>query len=210
MRTHRALVGASTLLLATGLVVCAGALVWWYHSSQIDFETADRDQLFRWLVTHDLDGQPPEAREKLAIRLDSEISCEVDWEEINQQLKPEHHRRLWDNLPFLLKPWFLDKVEQYHACARSDRREFLDNLIDMMAAFRGLDRLAPRENPEEAARGLKGLLFVKVKEWREEVTPDERARIDEFVAAVQARWFYRKSAEVLKGIQSFWSKPEAK
>jgi hypothetical protein len=72
----------------------------------------------------------------------------------------------------------------------------LDEVIDAVAVWAGLDALLPGVAEEDGATqrpaGLTEMLLDEVGRWQQRSAPPERRRIAEFLAAMQARWLARE------------------
>ncbi|MEA1951881.1 MAG: hypothetical protein U9N87_10880, partial [Planctomycetota bacterium] len=122
-----------TTFLATGLLLTiVVGLAWVYNSRLPDPEHAGCDELVRWMVTRDLRQESAHTRKVLALRLESEF-VDVDWQGLDGRMSVEHRRRLWANLPLLLKPWFMNKLDDYNNRDAAERQACIDALIDRMA-----------------------------------------------------------------------------
>lgn len=180
--------------LATFLAIClvlgiiAGSA--WVYSSQLPApEYANRDELLRWLVTRDLGQESAHTRAVLARRLDDEF-VDVDWEGLGGQMSVEHRRQLWENMPRLLEPWFMDKLDGYDKCDEARREAYVDGIIDRMSQLSGMNCL--RENGEtKSSPKLSRLLIENAELWKNQAPPKEKQRIGQFLAAIQARWLIR-------------------
>jgi hypothetical protein len=179
-----------TAFLTTGifLAVVAGSI--WVYSSQLPTpENADREELLQWLVTRDLSGESAHTRAVLARRLGSEF-VNVDWGGLNGRMTGEYRRRLWQNLPLLLEPWFLDKLAAYNGRAESQRPAYIDGIIDRMVDLSGIDCL--RESGASGnAPGLMQLFLERVEIIKKQSPAEKRQQIGDFTAAIQTRWLLR-------------------
>ena len=183
-----------TILLATFLgtgfvlAVVVGS-VWVYSSRLPSPENANRQELLRWLVTRDLGEESAHTREVLARRLDSEF-VDVDWGSLNSQMSDEHRRQLWANLPLLMKPWLMDKLEVYISRDETQRAAFVDDFIDRVIELGGMDRLR-EPNGGGHSPGLMQLFVERAKTCKEQAGTKRRQQMSQFIAAIQARWIIR-------------------
>jgi hypothetical protein len=182
----------SAALLA--VVVFVGFAALWPRLP--DPAVANREGLLRWLVTRDLGREPIEVQQVLARRLEEEFQEGLDWESTATRLSEPQRQRLWDNILVLLEPWFMEKVDRYFTMAAQERLAFLDRLIDMFTAWRGLDTLRPgvtgAAKPPKAEGGLLGALLGQVDQWQTSAEPQQGKRIGEFLLALQMRWLWRQ------------------
>jgi len=195
MRRRRRVLILTTMLLGGILAGGSLAALWWLRPSLPPPEKADRDQLIGWLVTRDLAEEPFQTRQALARRLEEEFRGQVDWEATGRELSLAQRRQLWDNLPRLLEPWLLDKVDGYFGRSEQQRPAYVDQVLDTIAQWRGVDSLRPEkveEDPAEAeSSGLMAMLYGRVEAIQQGADPEGRKRVGQFLAAVQTRWFLR-------------------
>lgn len=191
---------ATVALLAVGVAVSIVLL----YPGLPDPETADREGLVRWLVTRDLRLEPMATRHALARRFEEEF-CKTsdtkespDWESLAQCLNRSQRQQFWDNLAVVLEPWFLEKSDRYHELAETQRAPFLDHLIDMLAVLNGINAIQPGNQPgnqpdggEVGEGGLYALLLGQVQQWKQNVEPRRRKRIDRLLEHMQKRWILR-------------------
>ncbi len=189
MKKHRGILRLTTFL-ATGLILAILAGSAWVYSSQLPHpENADRRGLILWMVTRDLEQESVHTREVLARRLDSEF-IDVDWESLGGEMSPQHRRQLWANMPLLLEPWFMGKLEGYDKCDASGRQAYVDSIIDRMSELSDMNCL--REKSEgQSSPELTQLLMENVEVWKKQAPPEEKRRIGQFFAAIQTRWLIR-------------------
>ena len=162
-------------------------------------EAADCDQLVQWLVTRELAEEPLGTRRALARRLEEEFGAEVDWEATGRQLSLQQRRKLWENLPAVLEPWLLDKVEGYFGRSEQDRPAYVDQVIDTIRGWRGIDRLRPDPDDPSGDRAADwtGILDQRLSALKERGDARRRERVGRFLAAVRTRWFLRAVEEML-------------
>ncbi|MBN2292844.1 MAG: hypothetical protein JXM70_10485 [Pirellulales bacterium] len=190
MKTHRGIIRLTTFL-AIGLFLALLIGSAWVYSSQLpDPEHADRGELIRWMVTRDLRQESPRTREVLALRLEKEF-VDVDWEGLGSQMSTEHRRRLWANLPLILEPWFMHKLEDYSNRDANERQQCVDAIIDRMTKLSGMNCLRDQSTDQSVPK-LKELMFEQIEVWKKRADPEEKKRIGQFFAAIQARWLIRK------------------
>ena len=173
----------------------------WLRPSLPRPEVADRDQLIGWLVTRDLAEEPLQTRQALARRLEEEFRGQVDWEATGRKLSLAQRRRLWENLPALLEPWLLEKVDGYFGRSEQERPAYVDQVLDTIGQWRGVDSLRPETAEEDQAGGgsprLMTMLYRRIDLIAEGADPEGRKRVGRFLTAVQGRWFLRAVEEVL-------------
>ena len=189
MPKHRGIIRLATFL-AICLLLCIIAGSAWVYSSQLpDPEHANRDELLRWLVTRDMGQESVHTRAVLARRLDSEF-VDVDWEGLGEKMSAEHRHQLWKNMPWLLEPWFMDKLDGYDKCNETQRQAYVDGIIDRMSELSGMNCLREKSENNSSPK-LTQLLIENVEVWKNQAPPAEKKRIGQFFAAIQTRWLLR-------------------
>jgi hypothetical protein len=186
--------GILWLLLLVSLSAAGIGAVLLLRPSLPDPAVADRDELLRWLVTRDLAKESPETRLTLVRRLEGEFRRGVDWEALKRKSTEAQRRRLWNNIPLLFGPWLTDKASIYSRLPSAQRPKFIDDVLDSLLAWRGVDRLQVRKDGNAAQGGMEGLLsvfFAQVEECSRNAEPQQRDHIAQFVAAVQLRFLMR-------------------
>ena len=201
MRRHRRVLILG-ILLSGGILAGGGvAALRWLRPSLPAPEVADREQLIEWLVTRDLAEESFQTRQALARRLEEQFRGEVDWEATGRRLSLQQRRQLWENLPDLLEPWLLEKVDGYFGRSERERPAYVDRVIDTINEWRGVNSLRPETAAEDNAGqqppGLMTMLYQRIDAIERESNPDRRERAGQFLAAVQTRWFYRAFQGVL-------------
>ncbi len=193
-------------LLAVGVAASISLL----YPGLPDPAVADREGLLRWFATRDLRREPMDTRHALAQRFEEEFctasgtklsntrasdtKTNPDWESLGQRLDQSERQQFWDNLAVVLEPWFLEKTDRYHELTEAQRTPYLDRMIDTITVLNGIDAIRP--NGGEAGKpsgegGLYALLLGHVQQWKQNVDPPRRERIDRFLAHMQRRWILR-------------------
>jgi len=163
---------------------------------------ADCDELVQWLVVRDLRNESPETLSVLMRRLEEEFRTGFDWSTRADDLDESQRKQIWDNVVLLMKPWFFDKTERYFQLADDQRPAYVDELIDMITAWKDIDSLRTPEDPAASRSeqgGLLATLAEKMEEWKQGVNPAERERIEEFSKAIQVRIFRRMLSKFTRG-----------
>ena len=180
------------LLLLLGVVVGGGVAAWrWTERPLEPPEKADREELIRWLVTRDLALQPGQTRRALARRLEEEFQGDVDWDAAGRKLNVSQRRQLWANVPWLLEPWLLDKVEGYFGVPDRQRPAYVDRVIDTIVSWRGVEVLRPEGLDQEQPTALMAVLSQRFDVLRGRSDADRRRQMDQFLFAVQSQWLLR-------------------
>lgn len=176
------------------LVVSATAATQFYTAYRLpDPETTDADGLIRWLVTVDLENHPSDVQSVLARRLEEEFGETTDWNELKSRLTDEYCRQLWLNIQVLLRPWFFEKMDRYHAGTPSEQIEVIDQLLDQAETWRGIVELAPSGEIDTKVPGVYlTFLMGKIEQWKKTSSPKTVEQINEFVNVIQARWLIRR------------------
>jgi hypothetical protein len=170
------------------LVAVAGG-AWFVTGGLPDPANCDRMQLLFWLVGRDLEQEPYEVRLRLLHRLEQEDWGNVDPKRAEQWLTEGRRQQLDRNIASLVEPWFFDKMEQYYALPRRQRSAYLDQVLDRLTKLRGA-RTAAGQKDASGGRVAK-VLFDQVPEWRRRADPQQRAEINEFLLALEARYLAR-------------------
>ena len=164
-------------------------------------EDANPDELMRWLVTQDLSAEAVEIRLAVAKRLEEESQGGVDWEAAARSLSAAQRQRLWENLPVLLEPWLMDKVDGYFGLSRGSGRSTWIGSSTRCGSGAGSTTCVPRtrrrSGTEPPSSGLMTVLCRRMEVLGEEAEPARRERLERFVTAVQTRWFVRVLREVM-------------
>jgi hypothetical protein len=204
VRNHR---GSLAIIVAAALLMAgvAAAIVVW-HNRLPDPATADRDGLFRWLITRDLSQESPETQLTLARRLEEECRDGLDCRSAAASLTDEQRTRLWSNVLVLLKPWFLEKVEQYSALAAAERQAYVDEFLASVASWQGVEAFCPPQEKASAesgkSGGLIGILLGSVKQWEAAAASPQKEQMTEFLTAVKGRYLQRS-------LERLFSSPQA-
>jgi hypothetical protein len=191
-RFHGILTIVISLAMAV-LVGAAGLMMFWPRLP--DPATADREGLFRWLLTRDMSEQSPEIQLALARRLEQELMSGLDFRQSVQDLNEAQRGRLWDNIRVLMKPWFMHEVDDYHRFSNTEQSDLVDRFLDVLAALQGLESLLPGQavspDPPASQSDLMRTLMGQVDQWKAEVSAQQREQIDKFLSAVKMRWLMR-------------------
>lgn len=192
------------LALLVLLGVAGGVTIPYFYRPLPDPAVADRDDLFRWLVVRDLRLESAETRRVLAIRLGEEFQSGLDWEATAEQLDQSQRQQVWDNIVLLLRPWFMDKQQTYFELTAAERPAYLDQILDTMAVWRGIDSLYPAAeagqtggDPPAGKDRLLGVLLQRIELWKQEADPQQQQRTSQFHHAIQLRWLVRKMKRLL-------------
>ena len=199
MKSYR---GILTFLILAGLLVSAAiAAIRLLYPPLPHPAEANRDELVRWLVVRDLSVEPGEIRGVLAARLEEEFGTGLDWDAMRERLDQSQRERLWDNVLLLLEPWFMEKTDRYFELVATDRPAYLDQLLDTIAVWRGVDSFRPRQVGTSASDGQQGgllqALFARVEGWKKQANPQRREEINQFTVAIQKRWLIRHLRQLL-------------
>ena len=136
-RKHRGILAAA-VLGALGVAVLVVALRVW-ATYVPDPETASREGLMRWLVLRDLSMEPPETQLAVLERVEQELEHETSVTDTGDTLTPSQRRQLLENVGFLKRFWFQQRLEEYARCSESLRREFVQQQVDKLAAWSRVD-----------------------------------------------------------------------
>lgn len=185
------------IILLSGVILAAtfGTIIFLAKYSLPDPSCANRQQLFYWLACKDLSKQPWEIRLTLANRLEQE-SCEgLDWRTVDVSLDELQQNMVWDNISLLLKPWLMEKAKSYGKLSVEKRRDYVDRLIDVISAWRGIEKLLPsriKDTPGvKTSSGLTSYLCSEIDRIVMESGSPEREQIGELWQALKLRWLIR-------------------
>jgi hypothetical protein len=172
-------------LLGTGV----GAAVPFFFPGLPDPAVANREQLFRWIITRDLAKESPETCLVLVQRLEEEFRTGVDWDSMDGHITDAQREQLWKNIPLLFRPWLCEKAKVYARLSAVERSKFMDAIFNTLSAWRGADKLQakPSDNASAQRPNLLSVFFDQVDACKKEAEPDERDRITQFVGALQIR-----------------------
>jgi len=183
------------LISAVSLVTTIGALIFFTQYGLPDPACANRQQLFYWLAYKDLSKQSWQTRLILANRLEQECSKDLDWQSVSVSLDETQQNRVWDNIPLLLRPWLVEKARSYARLTVEKRSDYVDRLIDIITAWRGIEKLLPSQiklSPgAKKSPGLSNLLCSEIDRIVEESELPERKQIGELWQALKVRWLLR-------------------
>jgi hypothetical protein len=183
------MVSAASMMLALG----AGVFLLLYDLP--DPAQANCRQLFCWLIEKDLDQQPRQIRLVLASRLEEECCKGLNWQDVDVKLDDAQQNRLWNNIPLMLQPWFVEKAKEYCKLTNEHRQEYIDRLINTISVWRGIETLMPRRTQdsrgEKSSAGLSNLLWKEIERLQQEANPPEREQISELWNALKLRWLVR-------------------
>jgi hypothetical protein len=164
---------------------------------------ANREQLFRWLVTRDLALESAETQRALVGRIETECQGDVAWDEVAGRLNEAQRRQLWDNLVVLMEPWFLDEVNRWARLSGSERWAFIDRFLDRASQWRKagtcLRGQSSGGSSAEERPNLNAVLFRKIEESKAGADPAQKARIEQFTTAVRLRQAWRKLMNFVPG-----------
>ncbi len=198
--------GFLTLLVSAALLGAAAIVAAvWYYPRLPDPEHANHRELIRWLVSGDLERVPETTREVLARRLEEEFSGEVDWHATAQELTDSQRRRLCENVTRLVGPWIRHKARCYASLSPAEQPEFLDQLIDTIEQWRGLDELLPPSGASDG--GSPGLMVSALEQLaalKRQEPSAEQGPMSEFVRALQTRWAVRELSQHLERAGKHW------
>ena len=183
----------TAVALAAVLAVSAAYLL--LPQPLADPEHCDREALLRWMVIRDLSRHPPETQQTLARRLDEEFRTGFDWEAAAAQLGRSQRQQVWENVLLLLEPWFTDRVEAYFALPAAERPTYLDEILDRMQAWRGVELLRSTRSdgidPHGEEPDFVALFQQRIERCKSRADPDEREQISQLQLALQTRWLLR-------------------
>jgi len=186
MPTFRSAVTA--LALSVFSVFSAGALVQAYLIGLPNVPAMDRAELLRQLTTSDLGRVSRSVQLSWARVAEEEIREGLDWKAEFEGLNAAEQERFTANYGHLVRAWLESKVERYFALNKRHRQEYLDQeiggLLSLVAANEeGGDGSPPRFSQAAIVQDV----VRQTYRWYEEADAEERARLDEFIAAARER-----------------------
>ncbi len=149
-RKHRGILAAA-VLGALGVAVLVVALRVWATYVPAP-ETASRAGLMRWLVLRDLAMESPETQLAVLERVEQELEQETVVTDTGDSLSHAQHRQLLENVSFLKRYWFQQRLEEYAQCRESQRRRFVQQQVDKLAAWSRVDAWLASAHADDAAR----------------------------------------------------------
>jgi hypothetical protein len=179
------------LLGALVVTTCAGA-VFMYATRMPDPATADLRGLLRWLVTRDLSTEDVAVQEQLLARLEAELRKGLELGDARQQLTDEQRKALVANADVLGRCWFLKQVDRYFAHADVERARFLSeqiNDIEQSGIATTLSSLLAEDSG--ASKSMWADLSRRVQGWSARLAPEQRAQVQQYVAAVKGNLLWR-------------------
>lgn len=179
------------LLGALVVTTCAGG-AFLYATRMPDPATADLRGLLRWLVTRDLSAEDVTVQEQLLARLEAELRNGLKLGDARDQLTDEQRTALVANADLLGRRWFLKQVDHYFAQADAERARFLSEQIDDIEQSGIAKTLAILLAEDSgAANGMWADLSRRVQRWSARLAPEQKAQVQQYVAAVQSNVLWR-------------------
>ncbi len=192
-------------VLVVMLSAAAGAGFLLVYPPLQDPSVATRQQLFRWLVLRDLSKEPVDIQQKILSRVTEieeagELDSAGDLGAMIQNMEQSHRQMLWHNITLLLQPWLLARVEQYSKLPASQRLDYIDSFLARAAVWNKVGSACSKNleggnagsEVQKEGASVSKLLMEQIKQLSDRAPPDERRQIAAFVAAVEARWFWRQ------------------
>jgi hypothetical protein len=189
-KPHGILLGVVGGVLA--LISCAAAALLFAHRMP-DPDQADLRGLLRWLVTRDLNHESFDLQDRLLARLEVQLGDGLESGEVQKQLSDEQRSQLIDNVEVLGRRWFFNQVDNYFAQPTELRGYYLEQQIrtnEVSGLIKSLKSLAESEGGTVAG-SVWATLAERINRWTAAMQPEQKARADEFVAAVQANLLLR-------------------
>jgi hypothetical protein len=171
------------------MVVAAAAAAFWPDGLP-DPRRADRDELIRWMVTRDLSTEPVALRTALAERIEREFSEGIDWHEADERLGDRHRRRLLANIPLLIDPWLRAKADCFARSAPEEQLAMLDRTVATLRRWQRAEVLVDASPPSDGSGDMYNRVMAELDHSLEHASPDERARVERFLAHLKARWVW--------------------
>jgi hypothetical protein len=172
------------------LISCVGVALLYAHRMP-DPDRTDLRGLLRWLVTRDLNLESFDLQDRLLARLEAEIGEGLEGGDVRSQLDDEQRQQLMVNVEVLGRRWFFNQVDQYFAQPDEVRGRYLDEQIKTIEVSGLIKALRSLAQAEGTAGNLWTTLGERIDRWTAGVKPEQKARADEFVTAVQANLLLR-------------------
>lgn len=180
---HRGFLSIAAAIILTG-VTAAGAGVYWLRQKP-DPQTAQRDQLLRYLVWNDVERESQDMQLALVDRFEREIRAGLPTGQA-AGLSERYARRLAHNVNVLKRQWFRSRVGQYAATSAEEQATLMDRQIELVMAW---SRVQASFNDGDTPSGSTTAFFQEIEHWMAE-EDDTRLR-DQMHAAIRdgiLRW----------------------
>ncbi len=164
-----------------------------------DPSKATTEQVFRWLVTRDLAKERVAVQRAIVQRLESDLGQTNDFSAAVADLDESRRATLWNNIGVLLGPWLLERADRYAELPAAQQSAFVDHFLDSVNQWSKIGEacLQGRGSPSVKSDGsLSKLIADRIAECSRRAGPAEQKRISGFMAAVQARWIWRKVSAI--------------
>ena len=136
-----------------------------------------RSQLARWLVSKNVELEPPHVRLQLIDRLQSEFLGGWNPAPSRLPLTASQHSQLNANIRELKYQWFTARCYQFEALSTEERDAFLDAQIAFISKLQTL----PAESSSES-------FFEEIDRWRKRTHETQRPAVDQAISAAVLRW----------------------
>ena len=183
------------LMVVAMIGVAAGAGFFIAYAPPGDPSKATTEQVFRWLVTRDLAKEPVSVQQAIVHRLESDFGQTSSLSAAVAQLDESRRAMLWNNIGVLLGPWLMERVDRYAELPAAQQGAFIDRFLDSVDQWSKIAEACLRgrgSQSEKADGSLSKLIADRIAECSRRAGPAEQKRISGFMAAVQARWIWRK------------------
>ncbi len=182
------------LTVVAMLSVAGGAGLFMAYAPLGDPAKATTEQVFRWLVTRDLAKEPAAVQEAIVQRVETDFDQSSDLSTAVAELDKSRRTMLWSNIGVLLRPWLLEKVDQYARLPAAEQGAYLDRFLDSVDRWSSIGAACLHDGGDagKANGSLSKLIADRIAECSRSAGPAEQKRISGFMSAVQARWVLRK------------------
>jgi hypothetical protein len=198
MRRLKSLVTLLSLLATVGISLAAAVQV---ARQELPSEPAPAAlDLRAWMVERDLSLESPETRAQLARRFERELEGDARRLAELGDLDSQQQQLLRENVVQLLEPLFVEKVNEYFRLPDERRQEWLDREIDRVLRLTDRQRPGAIQSPNFSSASVVGIgLFQQqVEQWAQRADPEMQAKMREFSAALQNRWFARETERLMQ------------
>jgi hypothetical protein len=182
------------LFVLLGMLVvttCAGG-VFLYATRMPDPATADLRGLLRWLVTRDLSNEDVAVQEQLLARLEAELRNGFEVTGARDELTDAQRQALVANADVLGRRWFMKQVDRYFAHSDAQRPRYLSEQIDEIERSGIVKTLSAIVAEDDGPpRNIWASLSRRIERWTARLAPEQKAKAEQYVAAVQGNLLWR-------------------
>ena len=185
-------------LLLVGTAVAAGGTYLMQAPAKPDPQTADRAEIFRYLVVGDLALDSAEYQVAMVDRVTVEFAGSASLPEGAAEQIPDSYRSQFDaNLATLKRVWFRSRGLQYHNLPKAERDAFLDKQINAVLDWSRVDLQLSSDtdtrSPDERRAAYAAEFFTEIEVWIAEAEGEESKLLSATVRDGIIRWLATRS-----------------